>query len=143
MLCGTALGLLVVFGLASCAAPVAKDKAASTKVASALKEPENDGSPKRLRLLTTDQYLNTITHLFGQDLKLEGHFAAVTRTDGLLEVGTSRAGVTDTQLELYQKMASLVANQVTREQRRDVLIPCKPADAKAADKACATRFISE
>src|SRR3954468_23616718 len=100
MLCGSALGLLAAFGLASCSTPVAKDKVASAKT-STLQEPESDGSPKRLRLLTTDQYLNTITHLFGQDLKLEGHFAAVPRTDGLIEIGTARAGVTDTQLELY------------------------------------------
>ena len=143
LLCGTAFGLLAVIGLAGCSAPGEKVASAKTQAGPALKEPESDSSPKRLRLLTTDQYLNTITHLFGQDLKLEGHFAAVARTDGLIEVGTARAGVTDTQLELYQKMATLVSAQVTNEQRREVLIPCKPADAKAADKACATRFLTD
>lgn len=144
ILCGTSLGLFAVLALASCSSSAGKNQVATAASrASVTKEPAGDATPKRLRLLTTDQYINTITHLFGQDLKLEGRFAAVPRTDGLLEVGTARAGVTDAQLELYQKMAAVVANQVTNDKRRDVLVPCKPADEKAADKACATRFLGD
>jgi hypothetical protein len=60
----------------------------------------------------------------------------------LLEVGTSHAGVTDTQLELYQKTAAAVAGMVIDPSRRNFIIPCQPANDKAADQACARTFLA-
>ena len=80
--------------------------------------------------------------MFGPDVRPDARFPPTERTDGLLEVGTSRAGVTDTQLELYQKTAAAVAAMVVDPARRNFIIPCQPADDKKADQACARTFLA-
>ncbi len=106
-------------------------------------EPGGVGSERHFRLLTTAQYVNTLTYLFGSDIKVEAEFAPLRRTDGLLALNASTAGLTDTQLEVYQKIASLVAAQVMSPGRRSLLVPCKPVDPYAADRTCAAKFITE
>jgi hypothetical protein len=69
-------------------------------------------------------------------------FPPLQRTSGLLENGAAVAGVTATQLEQFQHAASSIAGQVVDESHRDYLIPCKPANEKAADKPCATKFLT-
>ena len=44
------------------------------------------------------------------------------------------------QIEQYQRAASVIAAKVVNADHRDFLIPCKPADEKAADAACAASF---
>jgi hypothetical protein len=114
--------------------------AAAAKAASA--EADQEGSPRRLRLLTADQLRNTISYIFGPDISLPKSFAPVARTDGLLAVGTSFAGLTASQMEIYQKTAAQAANQVFNERNRHFLVPCEPKDEKAADEACARSFLS-
>jgi hypothetical protein len=99
------------------------------------------GTAKRLRLLTTRQYLNTIQYFFGPDITTDVKFAPLARTEGVLMVGASLAGVSDAQLETYQKIAGLMSSQVVDPLRRDTLFPCKPADASKADNACAAKFL--
>jgi len=106
-------------------------------------DPVTEGSQRHFRLLTTDQYVNTLTYLFGNDIKVEAQFAPLRRTDGLLALNASTAGLTDTQLESYQKIASLVAAQVLAPERRSLLVPCKPVEPHAADRACAANFIRD
>jgi hypothetical protein len=135
---------LVTLGLAACSAPATDSHAASAAAhAAAVKEPAGDGTAKRLRILTEPQYINTIVYIFGPDVPPEPHFPPAQRTDGLLQLGAARAGVTVTQLELYQKAAVTIANTVVNAKHRDFLIPCKPANEKAADKACAATFLKE
>ncbi len=133
-----ALGFTAAIALAACSGPTSE---AAKSSAMAIKEPDG-GTPKRLRLLTADQYLNTLAYVFGPDVSPETRFAPMTRTGGLLSVGTSLGGVTDAQMEQYQKTASAVATQVTNAGNRGTLVPCTPADAKAADPACAATFIA-
>src|SRR6202012_3859740 len=64
------------------------------------------------------------------------------RADGLLANGAAVAGVTGAQLEQYQRAAAVISAQVVDESHRGYLVPCKPADEKAADKACATQFFT-
>lgn len=97
---------------------------------------------KHLRLLSTQQYINTIQYFFGPDIKIEIKFAPLQRTDGVLMAGASIGGVGDAQLEMYQKIANLVSLQVVDARHRDSLVPCTPADEKAADNACAAKFLS-
>ena len=124
--CGTTLAAVLV--LAGCAKSP---------------EPPVKGSPPHLRLITTQQYINTLSHVFGPSLHLEIRFPPMRRTDGLLENGASVAGVTAAQLEQFQRAASGIAGEVVDEKHRDYLVPCKPADKEAADKACATEFLSK
>lgn len=106
-------------------------------------EPESRGTPASLRLLTQQQYLNTLAYVFGPDMQPTTRFAALPRTDGLLASGAASAGLTESQLEMYQKTAAKVAAQVTAERGRDYLVPCKPAALDAADPACARAFVSQ
>ena len=97
---------------------------------------------KHLRLLTTQQYLNTVKYVFGPDISVDVKFAPLMRTDGVLMAGTSIAGVGDAQLETYQKIANLLSLQAIDPRNRESLIPCKPADEKAADRECAGKFLT-
>jgi hypothetical protein len=106
-------------------------------------EPVTDGSPSRMRLITSDQYLNTLAYVFGYDIRPDTHFAPLQRTDGLLENGAASAGVTAGQLEQYQRIAAVVAARVVDDEHRDILISCKPASEIAADRACAAMFLAE
>ncbi len=133
--------LVAALALVSCSAPIGKDQGAAPKVAST-PEPANDGSEKRLRVLSEAQYLNTLAHVFGPDVKTEPHFPPAQRYDGLLALGTARAGVSGAQLELYQKAAVTVAGLITNRERRGYLMTCKPASEKAADRACAQQFLA-
>jgi hypothetical protein len=124
--------LMPSFGAAAASKDVAA-KAAETSV----------GTPLRLRLLTTQQYVNTIQYFFGPDIKIDVKFAPLARTDGLLLAGSSLAGVSGAQVEIYQKVASVVATQVLSPERRETLLPCKPKSDKAADNACASKFLGD
>jgi len=95
-----------------------------------------------MRLLTQQQYMNMLAYVFGPDVQPMTRFAALPRVAGLLASGASRAGLTDAQLEVYQKTASKVAEQVISEDSRKYLVPCVPAEPAAADAECARTFIS-
>jgi hypothetical protein len=105
------------------------------------RSPPPVGSEKRMRLLTQEQYLNTLRYVFGPNVQPEVNFAAVQRIDGLLGVGTSFAGITDSQLEIYQKAAASVATQVLSPESRGFLVPCTPKSAEAPDEDCARDFL--
>src|SRR5688572_14733344 len=87
---GSALAAASAFVLGSCSGPAADGSAASAKPAaeavSAVSEPETAGSAKRLRLLTQDQYLNTLAYVFGPDVRPDAYFPPAQRTDGLLSL---------------------------------------------------------
>ena len=145
---GGVLGLGPVFVFATCSGPAPNDPGAtgngtaSAAKPAVIKEPETDASPRHLRLVTGEQYLNTIAYVFGPDVKPEVRFPPTERIDGLLEIGTSRAGVTDAQLELYQKTAAAVAQMAIDPLRRNFLIACRPVDEGAADRVCASEVLS-
>jgi hypothetical protein len=42
------------------------------------------GTPQRVRLITQQQYLNTLTYIFGPDLRIDARFPPPVRVDGLL-----------------------------------------------------------
>jgi len=117
--------------------------AAAVGVMNGNREPESKGTPASLRLLTEQQYLNTVMYVFGPNVKPTANFAAVPRIDGLLNSGTAVAGITDTQLEIYQKTAGKVAAEIVREESRGYLVPCSPAATNAADPECARTFLSQ
>lgn len=99
-------------------------------------------APQRVRLITQAQYVNSLNYILGPDFPLDTRFAPMQRTEGLLASGAAFAGVTSAQLEQFQRTASMVAVKLVDKDHRDFLLPCKPADEKAADIACATKFVS-
>jgi hypothetical protein len=106
-------------------------------------EPENPGTPPRVRIITTQQYLNTVSNVFGSSVSLELKFPPLRRTDGLLSNGAALAGVTAGKIETFQRAASSIAAQVVAPERRNYLIPCTPADEKKADPECAKLFFAQ
>ncbi|MDB5397519.1 MAG: hypothetical protein JWM91_5025 [Rhodospirillales bacterium] len=106
-------------------------------------EPQSSGGAAQVRRLTEEQYRQVIADLFGKDIKIAGHFDPLNRTDGLLEIGASRAAITSSAFEQYDLIARQVAAQVIDEDHRNVLVPCSPASETAPDPACAREFFAK
>jgi len=108
-------------------------------------EPENSASPLRVRLMTGEQYTNTIAQIFGADISnaVAPPLPPLARTDGLLSSGAAFVGVTSDQVQQIQQAATSVAEKVVDEYHRDYLIPCEPVSSTEADAACAAQFLRE
>lgn len=108
-------------------------------------EPENSSSLLRVRLMTGQQYSNTIAQIFGADISesVAPPLPPLARTDGLLASGAAFVGVTSDQIQQIQQAAATVGAKVVDEYHRDFLIPCKPDSATEADAACAGEFLKE
>ena len=96
-----------------------------------------------MRRLTQAQYKQIINDVFGPTVTLGGRFEPDMRDSGLLAVGAAQVSVTASGFEQYDIMARSIAAQVVDPQRRDLLVPCKPASATAPDDACAQSFFSK
>ena len=104
-------------------------------------EPAGSEGRATMRLLTAEQYRNTIANLFGSDIDVQGKFPPVRRIADLEALGTTSSGVSASDVELYRRLAANIARQVVQPPHRGDLIFCKPADPKAADPACAEQVI--
>lgn len=108
-------------------------------------EPESSESPLRVRLLTAEQYSNTIGYVFGEDVaeSVIPPLPPLMRTDGLLASGAESVGVTSDQVQQIQQAAQFIAAKIVDDGHRDFLIPCRPASVDAADDTCAAMFLRE
>src|SRR5450432_2698190 len=95
----------------------------------------------RVRLLSQEQYFNSLGYVFGPDISVATHFTPFRRTDGLVETGASVAGVTSGQIDEFQRSAIAIADQIVSPQRRSFLVPCAPKSELASDRRCAAMFI--
>ena len=138
-----ALGVVAALGLASCSGPAPMSETAALNAEIVASEPDVGGTPMRMRLISSEQYLNTLAHTFGPSIDLGTKFPPLQRTSGLLANGAATAGVTAAQLEQYQRTASSVSGQVVDAEHRNFLIPCQPAALDASDKVCAAAFLGE
>ena len=96
-----------------------------------------------LRLISQNQYVNTISRIFGSDIAVKIRFAPVNRVDGLLSVGASTAVLTPGSLDPLDATARSVSAQVVDLAHRAFLVPCTPASPDAADAECARAFFSK
>src|SRR5690348_6784771 len=115
---------LTVF--AACGAMTEAADTAAPAAKQSLTEPQNDGSLARVRLLSQEQYFNTVGYVFGPDILPTAHFAPFVRTDGLLEDGSAVVGMTSGQMQQFQRTAASIASAVVSPERRNFLIPCAP-----------------
>lgn len=108
-------------------------------------EPLDNASLARTRLMTGEQYANTIAQVFGEDISssILAPMPPMARTDGLLASGAAFAGVTSDQISQIQLSAARVAEQVVDADHRDFLIPCRPESISQGDSACARQFLGE
>jgi hypothetical protein len=136
----TAAGALAVQSFGGSDGSVAHAQAPGTTAAN----PGANPGPRAptLRLLTQGQYQNAILGIFGPDIAVKVRFAPLQRVDGLLAVGASTAVMTGGGIDPLEATARGVAEQVVSPERRGYLISCKPANARAADEACAREFLS-
>jgi hypothetical protein len=108
-------------------------------------EPDSAASPLRTRLLTGEQYSNTIAAVFGEDVanSVLPPIPPMDRTDGLLASGSAFVGVTSDQVSQIQQTGAAIAARVVDAEHRDFLIPCSPESIAAADTSCAGLFLGE
>ena len=108
-------------------------------------EPGGSASPLRVRLLTAEQYTNTIAQVFGEDIaaSIVAPLPPLARTDGLLASGAAFVGVTSDQISQIQQAAATVAARVVDRRHRAFLIPCEPVSENEPDDACAAQFLRE
>jgi hypothetical protein len=103
--------------------------------------PSDSATPARMRLISQEQYFNSLGYVFGPDITVAAHFAPFARTDGLLANGSASAGVTIAQMQEFQRTAASLAAQVVSPANRAYLVPCTPRDDTRADDACARKFL--
>ncbi|HTJ64358.1 MAG TPA: DUF1592 domain-containing protein [Alphaproteobacteria bacterium] len=106
-------------------------------------EPKTAGVPVGADRLSEGQYRQTIADIFAPDIKLGGHFEPAMRKNGLLAVGESVAAMSPAGFEQYDIMARTIAAQVVDAKHREALIPCKPANEKKPDAACAKQTLTK
>jgi len=103
--------------------------------------PRQATSPARVRLLSQEQYFNTLEYIFGPDISVAAHFAPFRRTEGLLASGSASAGVTVGQMQEFQRAAAAIARQVISPANRGYFIPCTPRQEQTRDDKCAAQFL--
>jgi len=107
------------------------------------REPDSQGTEPRVRLVTSDQYVNSLRYIFGPGIELRVEFPPFERTDGLLGNSAAVAGISSSQMEQFQGTAASVARQVVDPANREFLVPCRPDAEDAADNTCAAEFLSK
>ena len=95
-----------------------------------------------MRRLSGEQYQNIVADVFGPSIELGGRFEPDLRVGGLLAVGAGTVSITAVGMEQFDAMARNIATQVVSDKNRALMIPCKPADVKAADDACVGIFMT-
>lgn len=103
--------------------------------------PAEAATAARMRLLSQEQYFNSLGYVFGPEIQVAAHFAPFQRTDGLLASGGAAAGVTMAQVQEFQRAAGALAAQVVSPANRAYLVPCAPRDETRGDPACAREFL--
>lgn len=98
--------------------------------------------PVTLRL-TTAQYRQIISDVFGPTVNAGGRFDPDIRYAGLVALGAGRVSVTASGLEGYDAAARKVADQVVSKDHRATLIPCTPKSVTEPDDACARQFLGD
>jgi len=96
-----------------------------------------------VRRITESEYRHSIGDIFGPDIKINARFEPEKREDGLLAIGNAELSLTSSGFEQYFTLASSISDQVLGDKQRTALVPCKPADPKRADDACARQFIEK
>jgi Protein of unknown function (DUF1588)/Protein of unknown function (DUF1592)/Protein of unknown function (DUF1595)/Protein of unknown function (DUF1585)/Protein of unknown function (DUF1587) len=91
-----------------------------------------------MRRLTEAQYRNSISDIFGPDIRVAGRFEPIVRpAHELIASGARESAISPSGLEQFDAIGRSIAAQVFDEMRRGQFLPCSPVNATAADPACA------
>lgn len=105
-------------------------------------EPEVLSGPPQMRRLTQEQYRASIADIFAPDIEITARFEMPIRSEGLIAVGTGKAGMSPFAVEQYDAAAQGIAATVLGK-RRGEFLPCGPLDPKVFDDACAREFLGD
>jgi hypothetical protein len=106
-------------------------------------EPEARGGPTTMRLISGEQYRNTIAYVFGEDIKIDANFPELQRREGLVSLGSTTAEMTPGALEQFDRAARSISLQIVDANHRATLVPCEPAASSKADADCAGKFFTQ
>lgn len=129
--------LLLAGFVAACGNPSTTEPAVTEVGASA--------SGARARMMTAEQYRRSVAFVFGEDIaaSVVPPVPPTKRIDGLTASGAASVGISPDQIQQIQIAAAQIAARVVDEEHRRFLIPCVPADPRAADDACAAAFLRD
>lgn len=99
-------------------------------------------APPTMRLISAEQYVNSVQYVFGEDIEVRANFPQLQRSDGLVSLGATTAAMTSGALEQFDRAARTIAAQVTDDSHRHTLVPCAPASVHEPDADCARQFFS-
>lgn len=105
-------------------------------------EPAVAKAQPTMRLISTEQYINSVQYIFGEDIEVRANFPQLQRSNGLVSLGAASAAMTLGALEQFDRAARSIAAQVTDESHRRTLVPCSPESIDAPDADCARQFFS-
>ena len=101
-----------------------------------------DPGPIAMRRLTSTQYKNTISDLFGPDIVVPVISEPDTMMGGYLSVGASSSTYTPRGVESVEAASFGIAKQIVEnEDLLDNVLPCTPVDH--TDASCAQELISD
>jgi hypothetical protein len=106
-------------------------------------EPTSSGTQLLTKLITAEQYSNSLAYIFGPSIDTQVQFAPIVRNEGLLANSLATAGVSVGQVQTIQGIAASVASQVMDIGQRQYLVACRPESIDGPDEACATQFVSK
>ncbi|WP_417620976.1 DUF1592 domain-containing protein [Parasphingorhabdus sp.] len=105
-------------------------------------EPDPVGGPPMLRRLTEEQYRASVADIFASDIPINARFEKPVREQGLIAIGTGRAGISAFAVEQYEAAAQGIVAAVLGKKRRAEFIDCGPAKAADFDEKCARSFLA-
>jgi hypothetical protein len=106
-------------------------------------EPVSTGGAPEVRRLTEDEYRQTISDIFGPDIKVVGRIEPDVRVGGLIAIGASEATITRAGAEVYDTLARNVAAQFLDKAHQESTVPCRPASPTRPDADCAAKFFAK
>jgi hypothetical protein len=101
-----------------------------------------EGGQPWVRLISQDEFINTMSAVFGSDTVKGVRFAPMKRRQGLLSLSANLTGVTPGSFEQFEGAANAIAQKVVVSDNRKFLVPCRIVAHQAPDLACARRFLS-
>jgi hypothetical protein len=104
-------------------------------------EPTPAPGPPVMRLISAEQYRNTVRYVFGDDIQITANFPLMQRREGLVALGAATASMTPGALEQFDQAARAIAGQVVDPEHRATLVPCTPRAESRPDADCARAFL--
>lgn len=100
--------------------------------------PVTEPTPETMRRLTSLEYHNIITDLFGGDVVVDGRLEEDERIEGLYAVGSTWTTISSYGVEKFETAAYDIAEQIlTTESTRQQWLTCEPVDVQDDDCAAA------